>query len=80
MGPVMDMGSYPDGEEGFADMRVLEGILTELKTGQSVTLPPFHRYRRIETDQQKMKLSAVSTPDLVHASNPGQGEENRPKN
>ena len=61
-------------------MRVLEGILTALKTGQPVTLPPFHRYRRIETDQQKMKLPAVSTPELVHASNPGQGEEKRPKN
>ncbi|HEY1803840.1 MAG TPA: Gfo/Idh/MocA family oxidoreductase [Terracidiphilus sp.] len=70
----------PDGEEGYADVRVLEGILTALKTGQAVTLPPFHRYHRIETDQQKMKLSAVSTPELVHASNPGRGEEKRPKN
>ena len=32
----------PDGEEGFADVRVLEGILEALKTGKSVTLPPLH--------------------------------------
>ncbi|HVN94033.1 MAG TPA: Gfo/Idh/MocA family oxidoreductase [Terracidiphilus sp.] len=70
----------PDGEEGYADVRVLEGIETALKTGQSVTLPPFHRYHRIATDEQKMTLAAVSTPELVHASNPGRGSEKKPKN
>jgi len=70
----------PDGEEGYADVRVLEGILTALRTGQSVTLPPFQRYHRIDTAEQKMKLGAVSTPELVHASNPGRGEEKKPKN
>jgi predicted dehydrogenase len=70
----------PDGEEGYADVRVLEGILTALESGQPVTLPPFHRYRRIDTERQRMSLSAVSTPELVHASNPGRGEEKRPKN
>jgi hypothetical protein len=59
---------------------VLEGILTALRTGQPVTLPPFHRYHRIETEQQKMKLGAVATPELVHASNLGRGEEKAPKN
>lgn len=70
----------PDAEEGYADVRVLEGILTALQTGQSVTLPPFHRYHHIETEEQTMKLGAVSTPELVHASNPGRGEEKKPKN
>jgi predicted dehydrogenase len=70
----------PDGEEGYADVRVLEGILTAVRTGQPVTLPPFQRYQRIDTERQKTKLSAVSTPELVHASNPGRGEEKRPKN
>ena len=70
----------PDSEEGYADVRVLEGILKALQTGQSVTLPPFQRYHRIETEQQEMKLGAVSTPELVHASNPGRGEEKKPKN
>jgi predicted dehydrogenase len=70
----------PDGEEGYADVRVLEGILIGLKTGQPVTLPPFHRYHHIDTEEQEMKLGAVSTPELVHASNPGRGEEKKPKN
>lgn len=70
----------PDREEGFADVRVLQGILTALHSGQSVTLPPFHRYRRIDIERQRMTLSAVFTPELVHASNPGRGEEKGPKN
>lgn len=70
----------PDGEEGFADVRVLEGILEALKTGSSVTLAPFARTKRIDPDAQVMKLGAVSTPDLVHTSNPGKDVEKQPKN
>lgn len=70
----------PDGEEGFADVRVLEGILTALDTGKSVQLPPFQRSRRIDTSRQKMMLGAVSTPELVHASNPERGGEKKPRN
>jgi predicted dehydrogenase len=70
----------PDGEEGFADVRVLEGILKALETGQTVTLEPFSRMKRIDTEAQKMTLGAVSTPDLVDASNPGEGVEKQPKN
>jgi predicted dehydrogenase len=70
----------PDGEEGFADVRVLEGILKALETGQAVTLDPFSRAKRINTEAQKMTLGAVSTPDLVDASNPGEGVEKQPKN
>jgi predicted dehydrogenase len=70
----------PDGEEGFADVRVLEGILEALACGGSVTLPPFERSRRIDTERQTVTLGAVSTPDLVHAANPGRGGEKKPKN
>ena len=70
----------PDGEEGFADVRVLEGVLEALKTGKSVQLPPFTRSKRIDTQAQKVELSAVSTPDLVDVSNPGRGVEKMPKN
>lgn len=70
----------PDGEEGFADVRVLEGIIKAVETGASVKLEPFHRTRRIDTTAQKQTLAAVSTPDLVHASNPGKGVEKQPKN
>ncbi len=70
----------PDGEEGFADLRVIDGIHEALKTGKSVTLEPFTRTKRIDTEAQAQTLSAVSTPDLVHASNPAKGVEKQPKN
>ncbi|MGI4827064.1 MAG: Gfo/Idh/MocA family protein [Janthinobacterium lividum] len=70
----------PDGEEGFADIRVLDGVLEALKSGKSVTLPALTRTKRIDTKAQKMELGAVSTPDLVDASNPAKGVEKQPKN
>ncbi len=75
----------PDAEEGLADVRVLEAIEKSLKTGQPVSLrpaliPPFERSRRINTKKQRMTLNAVSTRELVHASNPGKGAERKPKN
>jgi predicted dehydrogenase len=70
----------PDGEEGFADVRVLEGIIAALEGNRSVTLEPFERSRRIDTERQKMTLRAISTPELVHAGNPARGEEKKPKN
>lgn len=70
----------PDGEEGFADVRVLEGVLEALKTGGSVKLSPFTRAKRIDTQAQKIELRAVSTPDLVNTSNPGKGVDKQPKN
>jgi predicted dehydrogenase len=61
----------PNGQEGFADVRALEGIMTALETGKAITLPPFERSRRIDTERQKISLRAVSTPELVHGGNPG---------
>ena len=75
-----DVSPEPDGEEGFADVRVLEGILEALEAGKSVPLKPFTRTKRISTSAQKMTLGAASTPDLVDASNPGRGVEKQPKN
>ncbi len=75
-----DADPEPDGEEGFADVRVLEGVLEALKSGGSVKLPPFTRTKRIDTKAQKMELGAVSTPELVNTSNPGKGTEKQPKN
>lgn len=70
----------PDGEEGFADVRVLEGIEQALKTGKPVQLEPFERSRRIDTEKQRMMLKAVPTPELVHASNPGKGVTHKENN
>jgi len=77
---LKDESPEPNGEEGFADVRVLEGIMTAIESGKAVELPPFRRSQRIDTEHQKMTLRAVSTPDLVHAENPGKGGEKKPKN
>jgi hypothetical protein len=72
---VNDKRPEPDGEEGFADVRVLEGIQKALQSGRSVELAQFKRSRRINTERQKMTLGAVSTPELVHAGNPAEGRK-----
>jgi hypothetical protein len=59
---------------------VLEGIIAALASGAAVTLPPFERSRRIDTERQKVTVRAVSTPELVDAANPGRGAEKKPKN
>jgi predicted dehydrogenase len=70
----------PDGEEGYADVRVLEGVLRALKTGVSQTLEPFERSKRIDPITQLQTLRAKRSPELVHTSNPGKGQEKTPKN
>lgn len=77
---LQDKEPEPDGEEGFADVRVLEGILRAIETGGSVKLEPFSRAKRIDTDAQLITLRASSTPELVDAFNPGLGVEKQPKN
>ena len=75
-----DKDPEPDGEEGYADVRVLEGVLRALKSGMSQELAPFARSKRIDTSAQEVKLSAQKSPELVNTSNPGKGKEKVPKN
>ena len=64
----------PDGEEGLADVRVIEGILEAIETGRSVVLPPFERSKRIDPDAQRQTLSAVDPPKKkVNAASPTKG-------
>lgn len=70
----------PDGEEGYADVRVLEAVLTALKERKPQRLEPFTRSKRIDPSSQKQSLIAQSSPELVHASSPGKGQEKTPKN
>ncbi len=74
-----DRDPEPDGEEGYADVRVLEGIVRALRSGRSETLAPFTRGRRIDTANVQT-LAAKRTPELVNASNPGRDKEKGPKN
>ena len=70
----------PDGEEGLADVRVIEGILEAVKTGTSVELPALSRSSRINTEDQEQTLAAKKSPDLVKVSNPGRDVEKIPMN
>lgn len=60
----------PDGEEGYADVRVLEGIRQSLETGKAVRLPPFVRSRRIDTRKQEERFSQHGHGALVNAKSP----------
>lgn len=75
-----DEDPEPDAEEGYADVRVLEGIVRALKTGTPVELEPFARTKRIDTRAQRRTLRAQAAPDLLNVSNPGKGKEKVPKN
>jgi predicted dehydrogenase len=70
----------PNGEEGYADVRVIEGIFQALKTQAPVELPPLVRRRRIDPDAQEETLRAQRAPELVNTSNPGQGTDKAPRN
>ncbi|WP_250494817.1 Gfo/Idh/MocA family oxidoreductase [Caballeronia sp. GAWG1-1] len=75
-----DTHPEPDAEEGFADVRVIEGIVKALETGGPVKLDPFVRTRRIDTSTQLQTLRAVKSPELVNTSNPAEGIDKVPKN
>jgi predicted dehydrogenase len=65
-----DHDPEPDGEEGLADLRVIEGVLEALKTGGAVQLPPFTRHRRIDPKTQLQTLAPVHPPEPVNALSP----------
>ncbi len=75
-----DVEPEPDGEEGLADVRVLEGVLRALASGKPEVLAPFTRTRRIDTKAQLQTLAAQKSPELVNTSNPGKDKEKIPKN
>ncbi|POR40843.1 Gfo/Idh/MocA family oxidoreductase [Methylobacterium sp. V23] len=77
---LIDRDPEPDGEEGYADVRVLEGIVEALKTGSPVRLEPLTRVRRIDPEAQRQSLRAKASPELVNTSNPGKGKDKVPKN
>ncbi|GGB22719.1 glucose-fructose oxidoreductase [Sphingomonas metalli] len=64
-----DRDPEPDGEEGLADLRVIEGIVQALQTGQPQKLPPFARLRRIDPAQVET-LKHVKSPEPIGASSP----------
>lgn len=64
----------PDGEEGLADLRVLEAVERALRTGQVQRLAPMQRQRR-PGPAQGLALPEITVPDLVNAAAPGETRE-----
>lgn len=60
----------PDGEEGLADLLVIEAIVEALHSKQAVAVPHIGRTRRIDPDVQEQTLRAVSAPEPVNAAPP----------
>lgn len=65
-----DRDPEPDAEEGLADLRVIEGVMRALQTGERQALEPFERSVRIDPAAQKQTLSAVKAPADVNAASP----------
>jgi predicted dehydrogenase len=59
----------PSGEEGLADVRVLEAIAESARTGRAVKLAPFKRARRPSLELERTK-PPVKKPKIVRAQSP----------
>ena len=66
---LRDVEPEPSGEEGLADVRVIEALLRSAEDGRSVRLPPFKRRMRPEPSM-KMRQPPVREPEPVHADSP----------
>ncbi|MGH8727048.1 MAG: Gfo/Idh/MocA family protein [Burkholderiales bacterium] len=64
-----DKDPEPSGEEGLADVRVIEAIYESARSARPVKLGAFERVSR-PSMRQEMKRPPVRKPDLVHASSP----------
>jgi predicted dehydrogenase len=59
----------PSGEEGLADVRVLEAIVESARSSKTVALPPFARSARPGRELEQRK-PAVRSPKVVRAPSP----------
>ncbi len=69
----------PDGQEGLADVRVIEAIHRSLKSGSWEKVDRVAISRRISADQVQ-ELGAKSSPEMVNTKSPAKGQEKTPKN
>ena len=64
-----DREPEPSGEEGLADVRVLEAIAQAARSGKQIKLAPFERKKR-PSIRQAMRKPPVRKPETVHAPSP----------
>jgi predicted dehydrogenase len=68
-----DREPEPSGEEGLADVRVLQAIDDSARRGKPVQLPPFERTRRPDLDQA-IHRPLGKKPRLIHVQKPDRAE------
>ncbi len=66
---VRDVEPEPSGEEGLADVRVIEALLRSAHDDRPVRLPPFKRRARPEPGM-RLRLPPVREPEPVRADSP----------
>lgn len=72
---VLEDGSpRPSGEEGLADVRIIEGLYSSAQTGQAERLSPIPTIRTRPSIEQAMSRPPVRKPVLIGARSPS--EEN----
>lgn len=57
------------GWEGYADLRVIDGLYQSMKTGRPVELPAFEKPVRPGIEQE-IHVPPHEEPELVHAEQP----------
>lgn len=66
---LADREPEPSGEEGLADVRVIEAILESARTGRAVTLEPWTRAHRPDLEQE-VHRPPVEPPAPINAPSP----------
>ncbi len=66
---IHDREPEPSGEEGLADVRIIEALYRSAKSGTPVAVAPLARRKR-PSREQEISRPAVSMPKLVNASGP----------
>jgi glucose-fructose oxidoreductase len=68
-----DRDPQPSGEEGLADVRVIEALYRSARTGRSVKLAPRPMRTQPSPRNEKTRPPVPRMPRLVHATPPGGG-------
>jgi predicted dehydrogenase len=66
---LSDTEPEPSGQEGLADVRVMQAIIQSARASRPVALPPMSRTRRPGTELEA-RQPPVSRPRVVHAPSP----------
>lgn len=66
---LKDRKPEPSGEEGLADIRIVQAIMKSARTRKIVRLPPFEKRKR-PGKRQKINKPPVKAPKLINAAKP----------